>query len=89
MNITTALIFQRNFVLLQKRIIMQPSSENRPFVRIYKKGQEPDDVLYWLSRPAIERIRALEEIRKQYNDWKYGTGRTFQRVYKIIKRKRG
>jgi hypothetical protein len=68
---------------------MQPISENRPFVRIYKKGQEPDDVLYWLSRPAIERIQALEEIRKQYNDWKYGPGQQFQRVYKIVKRKRG
>jgi hypothetical protein len=67
---------------------MQHTSDARPIVRIYKKGQEPDDVLYWLSRPAIDRIRALEEIRKQYNDWKYGTGQQFQRVYKIVKRKR-
>jgi hypothetical protein len=67
---------------------MQSNSDSRPFVRIYKKGQEPDDVLYWLSRPAIERIRALEEIREQYNNWKYGAGRKFQRVYKIIKRTR-
>ena len=57
-------------------------------IRIFKKGEEPDDVIYWLSRPPIERIRALEEIRKQYNDWKYGTRREFQRVYKIVKRKR-
>ena len=68
---------------------MQPIADERPFVRVYKKGQEPDDVLYWLSRPAIERIRALEEIRRQYNDWNSGTGRKFQRVYKIVKRKRG
>lgn len=60
----------------------------QPILRIFKKGKEPDDVLYWLSRPPIERIVALEEIRKQYNDWKYGTGREFQRVYKIVKRKR-
>ena len=59
-----------------------------PTIRIFKKGEEPDDVLYWLSRPPIERIRALEEIRKQYNDWKYGTRRKFQRVYTIVKRKR-
>jgi hypothetical protein len=63
-------------------------SENKPAIRIYKKGEEPDESEYWLSRPPIERIRALEEIRKQYNDWKYGTGREFQRVYKIVKRKR-
>ena len=59
-----------------------------PTIRIFKKGEEPDDVLYWLSRPPIERIRALEEIRKQYNDWKYSTRREFQRVYTIVKRKR-
>lgn len=59
-----------------------------PILRIVKKGEEPDDVQYWLSRPAIDRIRALEEIRKQYNDWKYGSGSEFQRVYKIVKRKR-
>ena len=59
-----------------------------PTIRIFKKGEEPDDVLYWLSRPPIERIRALEEIRKQYNDCKYGTRREFQRIYTIIKRKR-
>ena len=67
---------------------MQLISDQQPLVRIYKKGQEPDDVLYWLSRPPVERIRALEEIRKQYNDWKYGSGREFQRVYKVVKRKR-
>ena len=60
----------------------------QPILRIFKMGEEPDDVLYWLSRPPIERIIALEEIRKQYNDWKYGTRQEFQRVYKIIKRKR-
>ena len=60
----------------------------RPILRVVKKGEEPDDVQYWLGRPAIERIRALEEIRKQYNDCKYGTGQEFHRVYKIVKRKR-
>lgn len=60
-----------------------------PRVRIFKKGEEPDDIFYWLSRPPIERVRALEEIRKQYNDWKYGAGLEFQRVYSIVKRKRG
>lgn len=60
----------------------------QPIIRIFHKGEEPDDIFYWLSRPPIERIRALEEIRKQYNDWKYGTGLQFQRVYTIVKRKR-
>ena len=55
-----------------------------PTVRIFKKGEEPEDIFYWLSRPPMERIRALEEIRKQYNDWKYGAGLEFQRVYSIV-----
>ena len=67
---------------------MKTTIDARPAIRIYKKGEEPDDVLYWLSRPSSERIRALEEIRQQYNDWKYGPRREFQRVYKIVKRKR-
>lgn len=32
---------------------MQLISDQQPLVRIYKKGQEPDDVLYWLSRPPV------------------------------------
>jgi hypothetical protein len=61
---------------------------NRPAVRIYKKGEEPDELIYWRSVPPYERVLALEQIRKQYNDWKYGAGREFQNVYKIIKRKK-
>ena len=59
-----------------------------PFLRIVKKGQEIDDIFYWLNQAPIDRIRALEEIRQQYNDWKYGTGQEFQRVYRIVKQKR-
>ena len=71
-----------------KKAAKMDLSANRPAIRIYKKGEEPDDVLYGRSRPPAERIGALEEIRKQYNDWKYGPRRAFQRVYKIAKRKR-
>lgn len=67
--------------------MLQTSSQ--PILRVFKKGEEPDDVLYWLSRPPIERIITLEEIRKQYNDWKYGSVREFRSVYKVVKRKRG
>ncbi len=68
---------------------MDTARLDRTRVGIFKIGEEPDDVLYWLSRPPIERIRALEEIRKEYNDWKYVPERGFQRVYRVVKRKRG
>lgn len=58
-------------------------------ISVYKKGQEPSDVLYWLSRPPIERIIAMEQIRESYNQWKYGTQQGFQRVYRVVKRERG
>lgn len=54
----------------------------------YKKGEEPNDVLYWLSRPAMERMLALERIRQEYNLWKYGDQSGFQRVYSIVERQR-
>ena len=69
---------------------MDSEKIDRSQIRIIKKNsaEENDDVLYWLSRSPAERISALEEIRKQYNLWKYGPDRGFQRVYTIVKRKR-
>jgi hypothetical protein len=59
----------------------------KDFVRVIKRGsKEDDDTLFWLTKTPLERLTALEEIRKSYNDWKYGIERGFQRVYKIIKR---
>lgn len=57
-------------------------------VAVYKKGEEPDDVLFWLTRSPEERLKALEQIRAEYNQWKYGTEQRFQRVYRVTKRKR-
>jgi hypothetical protein len=51
---------------------------------------EGSDVSYWLSRPPAERLAALEEIRQEYNRWKYSDAeQRFQRVYRIVKLKRG
>jgi len=65
---------------------MTDTRMDRTQIRVYKKGEEPNDLLYWLSVPPMERIRALEQIRKEYNDWKYGPERGFQRVYRVVKR---
>lgn len=61
---------------------------DRNHIAVYKKGEEPSDVLFWLSRPPIERIKALELIRHEYNLWKYGTEQEFKRVCRVVKRKR-
>ncbi|MEM6736704.1 MAG: MATE family efflux transporter [Bacteroidota bacterium] len=43
---------------------------DKALVKKYKKGKEPNDVLFWLSRPPSERLLALEQIRQSYNQWK-------------------
>ena len=52
----------------------------------HPSGKEPTDFAYWQSRPPIERLEALEAIRREYILWKYGTWPRFQRVYRIIER---
>ena len=52
-----------------------------------KKDTEYDNARYWLDKTYQERLDALEEIRREYNQWKYNTQPRFQRVYRIIKRK--
>ena len=64
------------------------SSIDRTRVAIFKKGEEPSDVLYWLSRSVEERLSNLEAIRKEYNQWKYGAEPRLQRVYRVVKRKK-
>ena len=56
-------------------------------VKIYNMGEQPSDLEYWQSRSYEERLSALEEIRKDYNTWRYGNAkRGLQRVYRIVKR---
>ncbi len=49
-------------------------------------SQGERDVRYWRTRPYVERIAALEQIRRDYIRWKYGAEPRLQRVYKIVKR---
>jgi hypothetical protein len=44
------------------------------------------DFAFWQSRPYLERLAALEEIRQEYHRWKNDLQPGFQRVYRIIKR---
>jgi hypothetical protein len=57
---------------------------------VYSKKEtikkDSNDFLYWQSRPIEERIAALEEIRQEFNQWRYGAEQGLQRVYTIIKK---
>jgi hypothetical protein len=57
---------------------------------VVRKGlikDQGNDLEYWLSQPPEARLAALEQIRQEYNTWKYGSEQGFQRVYRVIKRK--
>lgn len=50
-----------------------------------KVEEQPNDFAYWQSQPYQARLAALEQIRREYHQWKYGAESRIQRVYSIIK----
>jgi hypothetical protein len=44
------------------------------------------DYTWWQSRSYAERLATLEEIREEYNLWRYDNQQGFQRVYSVLKR---
>ena len=52
----------------------------------YRLDEEPSDASYWRSRPSVDRLAALEEIRQEYHRWKYHAEPGFQRVCTITER---
>ncbi|MCX7735996.1 MAG: hypothetical protein N2319_04725 [Candidatus Kapabacteria bacterium] len=60
---------------------------DKTIVKKIKLKDKESDLNYWLSQPPEKRLEALEEIRQEYNKWKYGSEQGFQRVYKVLKRK--
>ena len=65
--------------------------KNRTVEKIVTKttfDKQKSDFAYWQSKSYAERLDALEEIRREYNNWKYTNAeQRFQRVYRIIKLK--
>jgi hypothetical protein len=53
-----------------------------------KLSEQKSDFAFWQSKSYVERLTALEEIRQEYNNWKYTDAeQRFQRVYRIVKLK--
>ena len=53
-----------------------------------KNGEQKSDFAYWQTKSYAERLVALEEIRREYNNWKYTDAeQRFQRVYRVVKLK--
>ena len=56
-------------------------------IKKYKINKQPNDFSFWQSKSYEERLDALEQIRKEYNSWRYNAEQGFQRIYRIVKRK--
>lgn len=63
--------------------------KQRQIALVYRKtriSEQGSDREYWLSQSPAARLAALEQIRREYHAWKYGTEPGFQRVLTIVKR---
>ena len=61
----------------------------RSIAKVVKKQnlyEAESDFDFWQSQPFDVRIAALEDNRRFYNEWKYGTESRLQRVLTIVKR---
>ena len=48
--------------------------------------EQKDDSAYWQTQPYQVRLATLEQIRREFHQWRYGAEPRFQRVYSIAKR---
>ena len=49
---------------------------------LYNPQSAKEDLFYWLSRPAEERVATVDYLRKQY----YGSTERLQRIARVIQR---
>lgn len=60
---------------------------DKTFVRKGKLKEQGNDFGFWQTQPYEVRLATVEQIRQEYNIWKYGSEQRFQRVYRRVKRK--
>lgn len=63
------------------------SEMDKTFVRKGKLSEQGNDFEFWQTQPYKVRLATVEQIRQEYNAWKYGSEQGFQRVYRVVKRK--
>lgn len=62
---------------------------SRTIIPIYTRirlGEAPPEWVFWQTQTYQARLAALEEIRREFHQWKYHAEPRFQRVYSIVKR---
>lgn len=66
---------------------MPPNEIDKTFVRRGKMKEQGNDFEFWQTQPYEARLAVVEQIREEYNIWRYGSKQGFQRVYRVVKRK--
>ena len=61
------------------------SNDMKKIIVVKKTKDDTSDAKYWSKQSIEKRIQALEEIRTEYNQWKYGAQSRLQRVYRVVK----
>lgn len=56
---------------------------DKSHIQITSMQENKNDFQYWQTQPYEIRLAVLEQIRYEYNTWKYDTKQGFQRVYSI------
>lgn len=56
-------------------------------LKIAKLKDRNTDFMYWMSRPDVEKLQAIETLRQQYINYKKDVQSRLQRVYRIINQK--
>ena len=59
------------------------SKVDRGVIKKVNINDKNSDFDFWQNQPYEYRLQTLEDIREEYNRWKYGTEQGFQRVYSI------
>ncbi len=60
---------------------------DKSHIQIVSMRDNKNDFQYWQTQPYEMRLAVSEQIRCEYNTWKYGTEQGFQRVYRITEQK--
>ncbi len=58
---------------------------NKKAIRVIKLEDLKSDYAYWSRQSPEARLAALEEIRDEYNNWKYHDRQGKQRIFRVVK----
>ncbi len=58
----------------------------QPTIKKVSLQNQKSDFAYWQTQSYEARLTALEEIRREYHQWRHGAEPRLQRVYSIVKR---